>query len=1075
MKKHLITYIILFWASLHCMADTYANYSQSWGFGTFTQNAVTGQGTVAVSIQNDVLTVTFNATFAASPLKQGAIVTLATTPKLHDVRLGAIAGNGYEAFITNGSLTIAGSGQPVTGFGVATPAGPVAFTVNLKGTPKLNYITETDVLKDDITSPAAVLSAPVKDASIQKNYFDGLGRPVQQVMQGNSPAGFDQVQPVSYDGYGRETVKYLPYASAQNNGSYQADALQLDGSYQAGKQYQFYQTAAQVARDTKPHAVTVLEASPLNRPLEQGAPGQAWQPGGGHTIGMAHEFNTTEDAVNQWDYEEQGPETFGPVKYKRNYPPSSLHKFIARDERGKATITFKDAADKVLLRRVEQGTGFLNTYYVYDVFGNLRAVIPPQGYEAITKPLPADYQLTADFLTTWCFTYLYDLKNRVIEKNIPGAGTVYLVYGRRDELLLSQDARQRAGYSTLTATGSLEVHPAGEWSFNKYDGLGRVVMTGLYRPGGTPATRATMQGDVDADPGAASGKDYEERQHDPALFGYTMNRRFPALDNTRDQVLMVYYYDDYNFDYSGIGTVQRDREYVTTRVTPDPGPFYQLAGKPTATRVRRMDNKEWLWQVNFYDLYGRVIQTQADNHLGRRDVITTVYDFAGKVLSQLANHSGRTDVIVQEDFTYDHAGRMLTHYHQVNNQARVILRQNSYNELGQLVEKKLHGVSPDGNAPVNITLGTGYPDQYDFTTETKDLVATGEITLLNGFWAREGSNVTARIGALQGTTAQHLQTANFDYNIRGWLTHINDAALRDSKDLFGMELIYNQGTDLNGVTLPENQKQYNGNIAAQKWKTNTETAPATMMYTYGYDDLNRLTKADFTSERTSLHNAFSVTSVGYSANGNITGLAQSGLSSFDQAGVTSYGAVDNLTYVYTRKDANNNDVSTGNRLMKVIDGVTNQGIAGDFQDGTNLESDYDYDAAGSLTKDENKKITSILYNHLNLPEKISFGASSYIRYVYRADGVKLFKEVVEQGMSDQRTDYAGGAVYVGDKLQFVPTAEGRLLSGDFTQDGSSGYVYEYHYKDHLGNLRLAFRETSKAVTFTATMEVVNAY
>ncbi|MEO1652125.1 MAG: hypothetical protein AAFU64_01155 [Bacteroidota bacterium] len=37
----------------------------------------------------------------------------------------------------------------------------------------------------------------------------------------------------------------------------------------------------------------------------------------------------------------------------------------------------------------------------------------------------------------------------------------------------------------------------------------------------------------------------------------------------------------------------------------------------------------------------------------------------------------------------------------------------------------------------------------------------------------------------------------------------------------------------------------------------------------------------------------------------------------------------------------------------------------------------------------------------------------------------------------------------------------------------SGFAYEYHYKDHLGNLRLAFRDPGAGPSYAVTMERVN--
>ncbi|NME72574.1 RHS repeat-associated core domain-containing protein [Flammeovirga aprica] len=61
------------------------------------------------------------------------------------------------------------------------------------------------------------------------------------------------------------------------------------------------------------------------------------------------------------------------------------------------------------------------------------------------------------------------------------------------------------------------------------------------------------------------------------------------------------------------------------------------------------------------------------------------------------------------------------------------------------------------------------------------------------------------------------------------------------------------------------------------------------------------------------------------------------------------------------------------------------------------------------------------------------------------------------------TDYIGGFVYENDALQFMHTAEGRVLakgSGITSHLEEEEFVEEYHYKDHLGNLRAAVRLNS---------------
>jgi hypothetical protein len=94
----------------------------------------------------------------------------------------------------------------------------------------------------------------------------------------------------------------------------------------------------------------------------------------------------------------------------------------------------------------------------------------------------------------------------------------------------------------------------------------------------------------------------------------------------------------------------------------------------------------------------------------------------------------------------------------------------------------------------------------------------------------------------------------------------------------------------------------------------------------------------------------------------------------------------------------------------------------------NTADDYSYDANGNMTKDNNKNITAISYNHLNLPVKITFGTTGNIVYLYNAAGQKVRKTVTE-GTNETVTDYLGGYQYVKEPLlnpalKFFPTAEG---------------------------------------------------
>src|SRR5690606_39214587 len=120
--------------------------------------------------------------------------------------------------------------------------------------------------------------------------------------------------------------------------------------------------------------------------------------------------------------------------------------------------------------------------------------------------------------------------------------------------------------------------------------------------------------------------------------------------------------------------------------------------------------------------------------------------------------------------------------------------------------------------------------------------------------------------------------------------------------------------------------------------------------------------------------------------------------------------------------------------------------------------EYGYDNYGNMTRDDNKGISQITYNHLNLPKEILFSGTPTrkILYLYDALGQKVQKKVIN-GLEITTTDYLGGFHYENTELKFFPTTEGYVNA---TKNGNQyNYNYVYNYTDHLGNIRLSYTYT----------------
>ena len=161
----------------------------------------------------------------------------------------------------------------------------------------------------------------------------------------------------------------------------------------------------------------------------------------------------------------------------------------------------------------------------------------------------------------------------------------------------------------------------------------------------------------------------------------------------------------------------------------------------------------------------------------------------------------------------------------------------------------------------------------------------------------------------------------------------------------------------------------------------------------------------------------------------------------------TFDYIDKLGYAYG---------TNSNKINSVTDAMSGNLDTGDFRDGNKSGNDYDYWADGSLRKDLNKGIDSIKYNYLKLPQRIKFSNGKWINYQYDASGKKLRKTTSENKI----TDYLGNLIYENSVLYQIGHDEGRIVNG----------IYEYNITDHLGNLRVAFKDSAGIAKITQAQD-----
>jgi RHS repeat-associated protein len=927
----------------------------------------------------------------------------------------------------------------------ATPPSAYQPTINI------NYVREWTPTAP-ITDANIVPMRTVEEVKTSTAYVDGLGRPLQSVSKQASPSKKDLISAVVYDALGRETIKYLPFTSSTTSGG---SEITDNGSFKLNpfqQQKAFMESQYLSQNETFYYSQTDFEASPLNRPIKSFAPGNSWVGSRGtaneKSVQKQYLFNTTNDVVKIFTIAAaQGTMPASAA----NYDAGLLYKNVMTDERGKQVVEFKDKEGNVLLKKVQADNvvvdghdGWLCTYYIYDDFNQLRFVMPPKATEAYLLGTAI-----SSFADELCFRYEYDYRHRMIIKKVPGAAEVWMVYDARERLVMMQDGNLRT---------------SGKWLVTVYDVLNRPLQTGLLTNATAFATHLTAADASAAYPSTATG--------------------FEQLSQN--------YYDDYSW-VAGTGTalsstidatnLTNNNYFVTTY---NAAPFfalpltanYAIKGMPTGSKVKVLGTaNQFLYAVLFYDEKGRPIQTQTINISGGKDIATTQYDFSGKPLRSLLQHSkagtnAQTHTILTK-MEYDHLGRVLyarkkitsTVSGQTITSPEKTILQNSYDELGQLKTKKI------GNKPNSVT---------------------------------------------------ELETLSYDYNIRGWLLGVNRGYISGATPptatagpYFGFELAYDKTTgSIPGKTYAA--AQYNGNIAGTEWKSKGDGV--NRQYDYAYDNVNRLLKADF-KQNNPLDNSWNNSIVNYDvkmgdgsdyttaydANGNIKQMQQWGLK------INASSQIDNLIYTYQDKS---------NKLKNVQDYLLNDPASklGDFKTSvihpqsntkTNANTqtlrdaitDYTYDVNGNLKRDYNKDIgdastDGMQYNFLNLPSVITVKKTAAlndnkgtITYTYDATGNKLKKETVEPNATvvyntisyptqiTTTTCYISGFVYetkvysntsippaaiqtYTDQLQFAAQEEGRIRP---TYNGQlpTGYAFDYMIRDHLGNVRMVLTDEAQ--------------
>ncbi|WP_437921158.1 RHS repeat domain-containing protein [Sphingobacterium sp. LRF_L2] len=816
-------------------------------------------------------------------------------------------------------------------------------------------------------------SRNLAEESQRVTYFDNLGRAIQtnNVMASNSYR--DVITAIRYDNQGLNSTVYMPYADqASSDGSFKTDDLE--------RQLAFYSSTGWdplVAKTTAPFSKAIYDTTPESKVTQQGSVGTAWQPDG-RTLRFEELFNNDVDFANvastrkvrKFTVNSQDTSVVSMPTSAGYYAVGELNVYISKNNNWAASDGRLNTAEKYVDKRgqtvlersfVKNDSGallMLSTYYVYSDLGELYFILPP-----ILNPDVAT--LNAAALDMYAVRNTYDKKRRLVQKKEPGVAATYYIYNSKDQLVASQNANQKA---------------KSQWSFTKYDSQGRTILNGVFI--------STLSYYKLRDNAQAATNTYESVT--VLGQGYS-NVAWPTTGIS--SYSFINYYDDY--DVVGLPSVMGYTANGQGAMVTYP------TGRATVRKTWLADNdNSVLWTVSYYDKYGQVIQVKSTNHLGGVDQIDNNYNFAGELVSYVRSHSGPNSqqLTATTSYEYDQSGRKRSVRQRIDGQEEITLAEYSYNELGELIDKKLH--------------------------------------------KKASSN-------------KFLQSVDYRYNEKGWLTSINDPNLvkisgmndgdeSSDSDLFGMQFLYNTDSQA---------PQYGGNIASMRWKTSRvgsqSVAPPKMGYQFRYDGLNQIIAA--IAERDDVIDNSHSEFVKYDFGGNITNLGRYAFTS------NSKQQIDSLVYIYD-----------GYRTKKIDDVSASSSKMLGYNDKVKLSVEYFYDNNGNVIEDKNKDIR-IVYNDLNLATQVNFGPNHNLDLLYDKTGEKL-QAKYSNGTSSFTIDYINGIQYQQGQIVFIQTDEGRAR-----KNGNS-YVFEYDINDHLGNKRITFIPNPTDLTqSTAKVVQQNSY
>ena len=428
---------------------------------------------------------------------------------------------------------------------------------------------------------------------------------------------------------GKDVVSFVEYQET-NNTSRQWLPIEMQTEGQRTDLATIKEQVKTDYADDYPYAETRYNKAA--RTIEQTRPGKEYTI---HPKKEIHGFNAA-DEVRMYTVKDTSLHYEGLY-----YAAATLHKTTIMDEDGKSVITYTDKSGRKIMEKHGDG----DTYYVYDDLERLRFILPNVGSNF---NIAKDYALSDRTLKAIAYCYQYDAHGNMIYKRHPGCEPQYMVYDVMGQLVLLSNGNQRKN---------------NKWTLCSYDNLGR----------STYLAEVVLQ-----------------REHDFLLDTFADewqvgDKALSVLGITNKDMLIENFYDSYNFPGVEDVKYRHDIGYYNPHQE-------DFTGLLTGTRVYNLSEEGYTTTAYYYDAKGRVEQTHSRCSTDGRTIVTSArYHFDGTIDRTITEQCiGDDKVIERYRYDYDHAGRLLKTYYQLNSDPEITLSEFSYDKTGHLAQNLLH-------------------------------------------------------------------------------------------------------------------------------------------------------------------------------------------------------------------------------------------------------------------------------------------------------------------------------------------------------------------------------------------------